>query len=1001
MNFIHKKNPFASAWLIFICFISISIETISQSSNWKQLGQGGGGQIMSLYSDPVNPENLYVGSDVAGVWKSTNGGDSYKYITGAWKCEYTQAIVKHPTSNKLFIGSSTGLFFTQNDGSSWSQMLSLPYISNIDIYQIGNNDVIYVTTGKTRIGENGEELLGDNKVWRYNYQNNGIWQSYKISVPTTANTYSISVNPSNTSEIWVTTNNGVFISSNGGSTWTNKSTNLPSGAITSMISNPSNYGEKIVTNYNAGIYKRNPTTGNWTNISSNIDNYDRYAAVKISPTATGAWGQKVFVARADGHLSKGVWYSTNGGSSWEVAGYMEVEEMGWNSGSKISCNPKSICFNNNGHLFMGKAGNIFKSTNPQDASLSVWSQIYTTEIGSSYKNNGLVNTVARDIVADPLNPNEMWISEGDRLLWKSNDAGETFNRVENFNLTEEINLQHGYFVVFHPTNPEIMLTGLAEASPGSSIKSALFKSINGGESWTQIYSWAGSEMIRLAYNKTGTEIFIGLKGSTTGVYKSNTGGASWQYLAWGANNVYEINTHPTDNNIIFVGIGDLGPPTRGLHRGVRNGGNWEFTRVLNGGLNWDVKFDPFNSSILYAAMGLNGVYKSEDNGLNWVQILTSNGGTGCRALAVDKITGNLYAASDGEEIGELNGGNRAYLKKSSDRGNTWEDITEDFPNVPIWSMNFINGNDNPSLIVNTKGLGCWMYSVVSCSNISGLVANEISETSAKLNWIETAGVETYIINYKKTSDTNWTEVNISDGFATTTTINSLMAGTTYDWRIKSSCSSSVFGVINQFTTLAAQSCLTPQGLSTNQITTTSAKANWLALPQYNGYTVRFRKIGATVWTEKIISSPTTSSVSGFAFSPNTTYQWCIKVNCTESSSYSSVIEFTTLAGTGIAEQDNTVEQLELRAKKETNNKKPSISPNPTSNGFFNVLINSVDAESTKRSTIEIFDLTGKLIQSEQSSNKVQEISTENMPKGIYFIKINVEGISHTEKLLVN
>jgi Secretion system C-terminal sorting domain len=689
---------------IIFLFLLISSISNSQNINYKQLGAGGGGQMLTYFCDDDNPQKLYVGSDVAGVWLSENGGDNYKYITRAWKAEYVQCIKKHPTQEKIYVGCNQGIFSTSDDGENWQLVLQAGFISEFYIFEENGNEVIYAITGRTRIPDQGQDVLGDNQFYRCNFNGSGTTESYAISQEIEGNSFALNVNPINSEQIWITSNHGVFYSSNAGATFENKSGDLPAGNITSMISNPDNFEEKIVTNYTEGVFKRIGGFDIWTNITGNLVDKDQYSCVIVDPSEA-EWGQKLFAVQADGNLEGGLWYSQNGGGNWVKRVSLDNSLMGWAANNKIASHAKGVFINGANELFMGRSGNIFKCTNPNQNDFN-WEQIYTNDLGAGqYTNRGLVNTVARDIVADPENPNELWIAEGDRLLWKSENGGDSFSKVSNFNLTTDITLQHGYFVVFNPVNPDIMLAGLAQASPGGVIISALFKSLNGGESWNQIYTWENSEFVKLAYSSDGTEIYLGLKGEVNGVYKSNTGGNAWQLVGWDTNKVYDLNTHPTDNNILFVGIGDLGPPTRGLHRGERSGGSWEFTRVLTSGLNWDVQYDPFNSSIIYAAMGIGGLHKSTDNGLTWTQILSAAGGTGCRAIAIDKSNGDLYAASDGDEIGVLGGIGTAYIKKSTDKGITWTDITQDFPNMPIWSMKHVESANGDFLLLSTKGLG--------------------------------------------------------------------------------------------------------------------------------------------------------------------------------------------------------------------------------------------------------------------------------------------------------
>ena len=604
------------------------------------------------------------------------------------------------------MGCSTGIFSTTNDGETWQRIFPASYISEFYIFEENGNTVIYAITGRTRVLEQGNDPLGDNKLYRFNFDGSGLLESFQISDEVKGNSFDIETNPNNFSEMWISTDHGVFYSNDSGSSFENKTGDLPDGNITSMISNPNNFEDKIVTNYTEGVFRRIGGFNIWTNITSNIEDRNQFSSVFCDPN-NNQWGQNIFVAQADGNLNTGLWHTTNSGESWVSKINLDNSLMGWATGNKIASHAKGVFINANNQLIMGRSGNIFKCTNPQETDCS-WEQIYTNDLGNGqFANRGLANTVVRDVTANPANTDEMWIAEGDRLLWKSDNGGESYKKIENFTLSTDIYLQHGYFVVYNPVNSDIMLAGLAEASPGGTMTSALFRSLNGGESWTQIYTWQNSEFVKLVYNTEGNEIYVGLRGENAGIYKSATGGSSWQFIDWGTNNVYDLNTHPTNQNILFVGIGDPGPPTRGLHRGVKSGGNWEFTRVLNAGLNWDLQYDPFNSSIMYAAMGLGGLYKSTDDGLTWNIILESAGGTGCRAIAVDKNTGDVYVTSDGDETGAFDGGGITYIKKSTDRGETWVDITQGFANVPIWALKYVDHPAGDFLLIATKGLGAW------------------------------------------------------------------------------------------------------------------------------------------------------------------------------------------------------------------------------------------------------------------------------------------------------
>ncbi|MDX9982228.1 MAG: hypothetical protein RBU25_19565, partial [Lentisphaeria bacterium] len=56
--------------------ISCSL-TLPAAPQWRNVGPGGGGWIQSILASRHDPEELLVGCDVGGFYRSTNAGDSY------------------------------------------------------------------------------------------------------------------------------------------------------------------------------------------------------------------------------------------------------------------------------------------------------------------------------------------------------------------------------------------------------------------------------------------------------------------------------------------------------------------------------------------------------------------------------------------------------------------------------------------------------------------------------------------------------------------------------------------------------------------------------------------------------------------------------------------------------------------------------------------------------------------------------------------------------------
>ncbi len=91
------------------------------------------------------------------------------------------------------------------------------------------------------------------------------------------------------------------------------------------------------------------------------------------------------------------------------------------------------------------------------------------------------------------------------------------------------------------------------------------------------------------------------------------------------------------------------------------------------------------------------------------------------------------------------------------------------------------------------------------------------------------------------------------------------------------------------------SCTVPSGLSTTDITETSAILNWNAVAGAVGYNVRGRQVGEATWTE---GSTSGLNISFTGLTAGTDYEWQVQADCGggDVSAYSSSAYFTTSGG---------------------------------------------------------------------------------------------------------
>lgn len=92
-----------------------------------------------------------------------------------------------------------------------------------------------------------------------------------------------------------------------------------------------------------------------------------------------------------------------------------------------------------------------------------------------------------------------------------------------------------------------------------------------------------------------------------------------------------------------------------------------------------------------------------------------------------------------------------------------------------------------------------------CNAPAGLVTQQVSPASAKLNWSAAPGAVSYNLQYKTATATTWTTVTGISG--NTHTLNGLVSNTVYNCKVQTVCASgsSAYGSVVSFTTYCASS----------------------------------------------------------------------------------------------------------------------------------------------------------------------------------------------------
>ncbi len=181
--------------------------------------------------------------------------------------------------------------------------------------------------------------------------------------------------------------------------------------------------------------------------------------------------------------------------------------------------------------------------------------------------------------------------------------------------------------------------------------------------------------------------------ATGGVFKSTDMGFNWSPIFDDQANlsIGDIGIDPNNPDVIYVGTGEANGghnnfPGGGIYKSTDAGATWQFIGLENTVSIGRVVVDPSNSNrVFVAAQGSyfttnpeRGVYRSDDGGTTWNNVLFLNDSTGAIDLIIDPKNPNRLIVSMWERV-RRPGSSHLYgpssgLYKSLDGGDSWDYI---------------------------------------------------------------------------------------------------------------------------------------------------------------------------------------------------------------------------------------------------------------------------------------------------------------------------------------
>ncbi|WP_116771817.1 WD40/YVTN/BNR-like repeat-containing protein [Maribacter litoralis] len=233
------------------------------------------------------------------------------------------------------------------------------------------------------------------------------------------------------------------------------------------------------------------------------------------------------------------------------------------------------------------------------------------------------------------------------------------------------------------------------AEPAITIKDSLFT----GLKWRNIGPFRGGRSVA-STGVVGQPMvyYMGTVGG--GIWKTTDDGITWKNISDGflkTATVGAISVSESNPNIVIAGMGEhaaRGVMTSmgdGVYKSTDAGKTWKHmgldkTRHIS-----DIIIDPTNPNIIfvsaqgaqYGASSERGIYKSVDGGESWKNVLFVDTNTGASGLTMDMTNPTiLYAAMWQHRRFPWtmeSGGKNSGIYKSTDSGETWQQLTEGLP----------------------------------------------------------------------------------------------------------------------------------------------------------------------------------------------------------------------------------------------------------------------------------------------------------------------------------
>jgi photosystem II stability/assembly factor-like uncharacterized protein len=617
------------------------VRSANYGASWSSSSQGMTLFVRGLAIDPVNPQNMYAGSLVDGIFKTANGGQLWTPQGMADRAIYGLVVDPlHPQT--VFAATSSGVVTSQDYGTTW--------------FDSGQQSA-FVFDVEANPSVPGQVFEGGASGSVYKSLNGGLsWLGAFNGLPG-QNITSLAIDWANDDAYAVAELTGIYRSTDLGQTWT------PSAPLANNVTNiirlaliPGSHNVLAGTD-SAGVFLSTNLGLSWT--QTGLTNSDQVNDFAFNASLGYAYAA----------TSSGVARSSDGGSTWGPIGQQApyLLSMAVNPSNKSTIYVGSI----GGQIYQSPDGgqewteiddglppySIFAlAVNPVDGAVFASPErqgVYRSFNGGKFWLQGsdavLGNAKVTSLSWNAANAT-LYASTSDQGLFYSTDEGATWvhSGLVNVGLVNNVD--------FDSVNSNVVY---AATSTGA------YRSTNGGGGWELLGQLAPYVYQVFSDPTNRSTVYAG--GQAGNLYRSADAGLTWSKVGYGLPQFTIFATGVDTVRHAYFAC----PEQQGIYYSTDNAEDW--ARIDGSGLSnalvSALAVTPGGSPLFAATYG-NGLLASADYGLTWNPASTNLASSYVSSVILDPfVTNTLYATV----LNSNQPGSGVYV--SSNAAGSWRPLT--------------------------------------------------------------------------------------------------------------------------------------------------------------------------------------------------------------------------------------------------------------------------------------------------------------------------------------